>query len=433
MRTRPKRTLSNNDRREWSGNSDRRERWRKTEGSGGERPEGVVKRRPEGEIIIKLSEFNNTDTFAILMTSSSSFQITGKSILILGGTGSLGHAIVKKWASVGSGNTITIFSRDEDKQWKMKREYPLINFIIGDIRDYHAVASALKVASPNIVIIASALKHIDVCENHPSEAIKTNILGTQNVIEAVDSNLGRIEKVLFISTDKACAPTNTYGMCKSISERLIIEASIKKKGSLVSGSLVGSGSLVDYIVVRYGNVINSRGSLIPKFLEIALNPKEINFTVTDPGMTRFFMSLDDSLDLIENALISAQSGEVFVPHIKSFRIIDIAKWFSIKFKKEITYTGVRPGERLDESLINLSELPRSKKVSGPSGGTYYVIGQQSLAREREGASLTEEYTSKTVSDFKELETILNKLIPIPSSFEPAATVITTNESLSAPN
>ena len=271
-----------------------------------------------------------------------------KTLLIMGGTGSLGHTLVKKYIDKYK---IIIFSRDENKQWDMRKKFPTITFVLGDIRDKNSIETTLFKFKPSTIIIASALKHIDQCENNINECINTNITGIQNVVDtiynyALKGLIDFLEKVLFVSTDKACSPVNSYGMCKSLAERMVIE-----KSQYVESP--------KFVVVRYGNVINSRGSLFPLFHEIGKSPEKKYFTLTDKRMTRFFMTLDQSVKLIDMALEYGNSGDTYIPKVDCYTIYDIALLFSEKYHKPIEITGLRPGEKLHETLINITESYRT--------------------------------------------------------------------------
>ena len=269
-------------------------------------------------------------------------------IIIFGGTGSLGQALIRR---LGENNELFLFSRDEAKHWTIKNklsEKHNVKFIVGDIRDKDRVQSSLIQVNPNIVIIAAALKQVDTCENSPFESVQTNIIGVQNIVNSVINNrdkLSAMNSVLLVSTDKACAPTNVYGMCKAISERLITSSETFLNGP-------------KFVGVRYGNVLESRGSIIPLFRH------QVEFqsflTVTNTDMTRFIMTLDQSIDLIEATLQGARNGEIWLPKIVSMRIIDLAEIFAEKFKKEIKIIGSRPGEKIHEDLIGETESTRVK-------------------------------------------------------------------------
>jgi len=293
----------------------------------------------------------------------------GKTILITGGTGSLGKNLVRRimTGEVGVPKKVIIFSRDEDKQYTMNLELKKLNvsthdtmyrklsntieFRIGDVKDYASLVGIMK--DVNIVIHAAALKQVPTCEYFPYESVKTNILGSENVIKAVQNNGGNVETVLAISTDKACKPINTYGMCKAIQERLIIQANIDCKRTR-------------FICVRYGNVIASRGSVIPLFKEQIRNGGPV--TVTTNDMTRFWLGLDTAVDIIFDTLRFAKAAEIYVPDITSANIVDLASVMIGKSKIEIKTTGIRPGEKIHEILISEEEMYRTIKR-----GKYYVI------------------------------------------------------------
>ena len=246
-------------------------------------------------------------------------------------------------------NHLILFSRDEAKHWTIRNQLTSkqnISFAVGDIRDKNRVSECLRVFNPDIVIIAAALKQVDTCEMSPFESIQTNVLGINNVIQCtleMETQLLSLESVLLVSTDKACAPTNVYGMCKAISERLIT-------------SSMKSSKRVKYLGVRYGNVLESRGSIIPLFKYQVSHGDSL--TVTDLDMTRFIMTLDESIDLIVAALNNADSGEIWLPKIRSMRIRDLADIFAKKYTKEIKVVGIRPGEKMHEDLISQTESLR---------------------------------------------------------------------------
>ena len=270
-----------------------------------------------------------------------------ESILIIGGTGSLGNKLIERYIN---NNIIYVYSRDESKHWKMSIEYnnnPNLQFIIGDIRDYDKLQQTLLRIKPSIVIIAAALKHIDRCEYETNECLLTNIKGTQNVLNIIETfeNILKIKTVCFVSTDKACSPVNIYGMSKAISECLMIEKSKEIP-------------FIKFITVRYGNVLNSRGSIIPTLHDIGKNDKYKNYKITDYRMTRFVMTLDQSVDLIEHAILKGESGDIVIPELKSCNIIDLIELFSEKYNKPIIKGNLRPGEKMLESLINETQSMR---------------------------------------------------------------------------
>jgi len=266
----------------------------------------------------------------------------GKKILITGGTGSLGKALTKKLLKTNV-ETIRIFSRDEWKQVEMKSEFNdnRLRYFIGDVRDKERLSRALK--NVDIVIHAAALKQMPVAEYNPFEAVKTNIIGTQNIIEAcLDNN---VETVLGIGTDKAVAPVNTYGATKFLMERLFVSANFYK-----------GDQKIKFLCVRYGNVLGSRGSVVPIFLNQIKTGKKI--TVTDPNMTRFNITMNEALELILRVLKNGKGGEVFVPKIKAYKVGDMkdAIMELTNSNNETEIISIRPGEKMHESLISNDEL-----------------------------------------------------------------------------
>jgi UDP-N-acetylglucosamine 4,6-dehydratase (inverting) len=281
-------------------------------------------------------------------------MLNNKSILITGGTGSLGKALTKtilnKWPEV---KRLVIYSRDEQKQFQMEQEFPekkysAIRYFIGDVRDYERLHRALS--GIDYVIHAAAMKHVHIAEYNPDECVKTNIGGAENVIRASLNN--NVTKVVALSTDKACAPINLYGATKLTSDKLFIAANNVKGSKEISFS-----------VVRYGNVMGSNGSVIPFFMA-----KKENGTlpITDPNMTRFNISLDGGVEMVLHALENAWGGELFVPKIPSYHITDIADAIGPECKKEII--GIRPGEKIHEEMITPSDSFNTYDL-----GKYYVI------------------------------------------------------------
>ena len=275
-------------------------------------------------------------------------MIKNKTVLITGGTGSFGNYITNKLLNENHIKEIRILSRDEKKQYDMRIHYrndPRLKFFIGCIRDKRRVDEVMK--GVDIVFQAAALKHVPVCEHHPMEAVKTNILGVENVIEAALNE--NVERLISISTDKAVKPVNVMGMSKSIQERITISAnlSVKNKNSI-------------FCCVRYGNVMSSRGSVIPFFRNRLRDNEEL--TITDTDMTRFLLTLGDAIDLVMFALHNSRGGEIFVRKSPSAKIIHIAKILSEDAKKEFKYKviGKFPGEKLHEILITEEELQRTE-------------------------------------------------------------------------
>lgn len=290
--------------------------------------------------------------------------ITGKRALVAGGTGSFGQFIVRRLLDLGV-TEIRILSRDEKKHYDMRHHYsnePRIRFITGDIRDERRVRESMF--GCDVVFQAAALKHVYNCEEHPYEAVMTNIIGTQNVITAA-LELG-VQRLVTLSTDKAVKPVNVMGMTKAIQERLVISA---------NHAANGNGTLA--CCVRYGNVMSSRGSAIPFFRELASLGKPI--TITHPEMTRFLLTLNHAIDLVLFAVENMKGGETFIKKAPAVRIMDLARViageYNVPFKPVVI--GMLPGEKLHEILISEEELPRATDV-----GDYYVVEPHWVKGER---------------------------------------------------
>jgi len=281
-------------------------------------------------------------------------DLNNKSILITGGTGSLGKELTKtilhKWPGI---KHLIIYSRDEQKQYQMEQEYsgtiyPAIRYFIGDVRDLERLKRALTTV--DYVIHAAAMKHVHIAEYNPDECVKTNVGGAENVIKAALET--GVSKVVALSTDKACAPINLYGATKLTSDKLFIAAN----------NIKGSKD-IKFSVVRYGNVMGSNGSVIPFFLN---KRKEGVLPITDPNMTRFNISLSAGVDMVLHALDTAWGGELFVPKIPSYKIMDVAK--AIGPECEFRINGIRPGEKIHEEMITSSDSFTTYDL-----GKYYVI------------------------------------------------------------
>jgi FlaA1/EpsC-like NDP-sugar epimerase len=279
-------------------------------------------------------------------------MIENKTILLFGGTGSLGYEFVKKYID---NNIIYNYSRDECKHWQMKLDFnhnKNLHFVIGDIINKDKVKESILRIKANIVIIASAMKHIDQCEYNTDQSLNTNLLGVKNILDTIEIHknelIETLETVLFVSSDKACSPINVYGMCKALSETLIIEKSHYIKD-------------FKFVNIRYGNVLNSRGSIIPLLHTIGKDPNKLFFTLTNDKMTRFVMTLEQSVDLIEHTILYGESGDTVVPKLISMNVKDLVEIFSEIYNKPIKNIGVKPGEKLLESLINHSQSGRIKK------------------------------------------------------------------------
>jgi UDP-glucose 4-epimerase len=320
-------------------------------------------------------------------------KLKGKTILITGGTGSLGKTLTRRILTdeMGKPKKLIIFSRDEAKQHEMRLAYmnktvatdeviyhnfdKLVEFRIGDVRDFHSIASAVKDA--DIVFNTAALKQVPSCEYFPYEAVQTNITGPENIIRTIRENKLPVETVVGISTDKACKPVNVMGMTKAIQERVFLTANLSSPGTR-------------FICVRYGNVLASRGSVIPLFhSQIRANGP---VTITTPEMTRFLLSLDDAVDVIFAAVREAHPGETYIPRVPSARVIDIAKALVGERKIPITVTGIRPGEKVHEILISDEESHRTV-----DRGKYYAIASilpELVKNKGERIALTKEYSSE---------------------------------------
>ena len=273
-----------------------------------------------------------------------------KTILIFGGTGSLGYEITKRYIK---NNIIYNFSRDECKHWNMKLHFNMhknLNFIIGDIINNSKVENSILRVNPDIIIIAAAMKHVDQCEINAEQCINTNLLGVKHILDNIElhKNQLKLETVLFVSTDKACSPINTYGMAKALSEQFIIEKSYYLKQ-------------IKFLNIRYGNVLNSRGSIIPLLHKIGKDDNKKEFLLTHPEMTRFVMTLSQSVDLIEYAILNGESGDTVIPKLISMKVKDLIEIFSEKYNKPIKITGIRHGEKMLESLINPTQASRLQK------------------------------------------------------------------------
>jgi len=315
-------------------------------------------------------------------------------VLVTGGTGSFGNFIVSRLLKEDV-KEIRIFSRDEKKQYDMKVHYKddhknnkKLKFFIGNIRDYKRIKEAID--GVDIVYQAAALKQVPTCENAPMEAVKTNILGVKNIINA--SIEAGVEKVIAISTDKAVKPVNVMGMTKAIQERLITSANISNNNKMTK-----------LCCVRYGNVMRSRGSVIPFFRkQLELNQ---TLTITDENMTRFLLTLDDAVDLVMYATNNLKGGEIFVRKAPSARIIDVARILSENDGKEFKYKiiGKFPGEKINEILITEEELQRTEDK-----GNYFRVNP--WWNKKTFNELTKEYCSadELVTTDEEIRTLIKR-------------------------
>jgi UDP-N-acetylglucosamine 4,6-dehydratase/5-epimerase len=306
------------------------------------------------------------------MTTAPIDILNGKSILITGGTGSFGSAFVKSILARGQPRKVIVFSRDEQKHHAMKKQFadPRIRFFVGDVRDLARLRLALR--GVDLVVHAAAMKHVDLCEYNPLEAINTNISGTVNLIQAaLDAG---VEKVVGVSTDKAVAPINLYGASKLCMEKLLTAA------NSYSGDLA-----TRFCAVRYGNVMGSKGSVIPLFREQRAQGR---ITITDARMTRFWIEMDDAVELVLQALSLMRGGEIFIPKLQAATVAQVANTLAPGVPQHVI--GIRPGEKLHECLMGPEECRRAKDL-----GDLLVVEPEHVAWSREGgergASLPDEF------------------------------------------
>ena len=279
------------------------------------------------------------------MPTTNRDMFAGKSVLVTGGTGSFGHHIVGELLK-SEASMITVFSRDEEKQWEMSKEFPdkRMKFVLGDVRDRDRV---FEVLNADYVYHAAALKIIPTCEANPSEAYKTNLLGTLNVHDACKAN--KVKKTILISTDKAVKPVNTYGMSKALAEKLWLPRDTQTV----------------FTVVRYGNVLGSRGSIVPFFRELIKQKKPL--PVTHRSMSRFLLTLQQGIDLVFFATLTATGGDVFVYKSPASKITVLAKAMAGD-DYPIQEIGIRPGEKISEILISEEEVRRTEERND-----YYIV------------------------------------------------------------
>jgi UDP-glucose 4-epimerase len=316
----------------------------------------------------------------------------GKRILITGGTGSLGKVLVNRLLSgeMGDPANVIVFSRDEAKQYFMRVAYEQktdatdeviyrnfqkkLQFWIGDVRDMNSVASALR--DVDVVVNGAAMKQVPTCEYYPYEAVRTNIEGAENIVCAIQKHNLKVQIVVGVSTDKACKPVNAMGMTKAIQERIFIQGNMRCPNTRFVG-------------VRYGNVLASRGSVIPLFHQQIRNGGPV--TITTPDMTRFLLSLHDAVDTIFTAIAEGQPGEIYVPRAPASKIVDVAAALIGDRQIRTIVTGIRPGEKIHEIMVSEEEAYRTVE----RGKWYAILPMLPEVRgERSGAGcLTKEYSS----------------------------------------
>lgn len=319
------------------------------------------------------------------------YTLKNKTVLITGGTGSLGTELLFRLLKEKDiPEKIIIFSRDELKQHNLRVQYlnqsvvtdeiiynnfkDIVSFRVGDLRDYHSVVNVLK--DINVVFNTAAIKQVPVAEYNPMEAIKTNILAVNNMITAISEFNLPVETFVGISTDKACKPINAYGMTKALMERLVIAANLSSK--------------TRYVLCRYGNIVASRGSVIPLFKEQVATGKEVTLTTKD--MTRFMMNLTHAVDTVFSTYQYANRGEIYIPKVKSARIEDVALAIIGNKNIPIRVVGIRPGEKIHEVLISSEEMLNVKDT-----GKYYIIRPSlpELHQFEPSGNGDEEYSSKS--------------------------------------
>lgn len=330
-----------------------------------------------------------------------------KVVLVTGGTGSMGKTFIRRvlTGELGLPQKVIVFSRDEAKQYALRMDYlhkaattdeiiyrnfqNILEFRIGDVRNYHDVVSAVR--GVDIVINAAALKQVPTCEYFPEQAVATNCEGASNIVRAIREHGFNVQTVLGVSTDKACKPVNVMGMTKAIQERIFISANILSPKTR-------------FICVRYGNVLASRGSVIPLFHDQIRNGGPV--TITDKGMTRFLLSLDQAVDTVFAAIKHAEAGEIFVPIAPAANMVNIAKALIGNRKIQLNFTGIRPGEKMHEIMVSDEEAPRCRKK-----GEYYAIQAMlpELGQMPETSPLAKEFSSgDTVLDYAQTVELLQR-------------------------
>lgn len=340
--------------------------------------------------------------------------LAGKTILVTGGTGTIGKVLVRRLLSgeMGRPAKVIVFSRDEAKQHFMRLEYQqrpaatdeiiyhnferVLEFRVGDVRDYHSLTQVLR--EVDVVVNAAALKQVPTCEYFPYEAVRTNIDGAEHIVRAIQEHRLDVETVVGVSTDKACKPVNTMGMTKAMQERIFIQANMRCKDTR-------------FVCVRYGNVLASRGSVIPLFLEqIRLGGP---LTITTIDMTRFLLSLEEAVDTVFAAIADAHRGETYVPRAPSARMVDVATALIGDRPIKQIVTGIRPGEKIHEIMVSEEEAFRTV-----DRGKWYAIlpmlPEVCETKDAVGCITTEYSSAHSVMTFEETVAMLKTRRLMPS-------------------
>jgi len=316
-------------------------------------------------------------------------NLNNQTVLVTGGTGSFGNKVAKYMQGL-SPKKIIIYSRDEKKQYEMQKHHPDYQYMIGDVRDKDRLFQACK--GVDFIFHAAALKHVPACENYPYEAVKTNIIGSHNICEAAIYN--EVKKVVALSTDKAVKPINAMGLSKSMMEKIVCS-----QNQLPIETV--------FCAVRYGNVMGSRGSVIPFFKQLITEKKPL--TITDDKMTRFMMTLSESVELVLYAMTNAKGGEVFVKKAPACLVTDLAKAMIKKYGdgnlSNVKTVGIRPGEKIDEVLVNEYEIRRSLE----SDNFFVIYPEYGKYQENHSYPSGYEYTSANTKQLASYESIAGLL------------------------
>jgi UDP-glucose 4-epimerase len=285
-----------------------------------------------------------------------------KKILIIGGTGALGKTLTRRYYK---NNDILVLSRDEHKHVNLQKVWPTVKYRLGDVKDQTSIVNAIDYYKPEIIINTAAIKHVPICEVNPYESVQVNIIGHQNVLNAIGVARHQIDTLIFVSTDKACKPINVYGMSKAISEKLYQH-------------FAKTHDDIKTVLVRYGNVLESTGSVIPLFKEILEEGNRL-LPITDYDMTRFLLTLDQAAELIEWAYKHPEShGKIAIPKIKALKVLDIANALLKHYERGSTWeVGIRPGEKLHEEMISAEEWMRTEDY-----GENFMIGDEIIRTEQ---------------------------------------------------